>query len=582
MSQYIKDMHVKCIERHNIERGYQDTKTLDASVPLMSMIPNDYLIGVPSLTITRKGEARPAYSINKRAMHEVNVKHHVMREYGDSSREFMQNMSLVVNGESQSPCSICVNGMEKASDWNFCVLGSSECLSSIYLSKKDTFVEKNKGVSVQPKDGIPIKSANTSPAFAVNTLCTYQIAKDIHPDHLSLVDDMSIAFNLCSVRNRVLHEWIFKRSKGVAYKCFGIPQFFPDGGLKKIRFIQEPDKPLKEIHRVINNYLGSLPVSNSVSAYVKGRNTAHAATQHLRPVHWIPKEGVGSSSDFVTGLSEDLRYKRVNRPRKSHEQESARGFEYYQPLVVIRLDIVNYFNSITETMVRNYFKSHVGYSHYVASLLAGLCTVKMTHPKFEDRTIKVLPQGSPISGSLSNQIGQWMFGNSIQMVLDSYSDDWVYTVYSDDIAISHPDLTIKDSEVIAMKERIIKIVQDTGLKVNAKKTRIERSSTGRIVFHGYTAYETVNVPKEVRESLKTMLYFVKKKGWASQCKSTGKKTASEVESYIRGRIQYVKQANEISANKLLVDLEECLVLHPLKKLEVEITKPKKVIGDMNE
>lgn len=435
-------------------------------------------------------------------------------------------------------------------------------------------------------------------AFSQNSLCTYTVNAEPMANFPLAIDDMTLAFHL-GIRNKNLWWLLGLRNQGKAYNCFGIPEFRSDGSFKKIRKIQEPMPELKKVHTVLNGLFSSLPLPKCVAAYVRGLKPADAALQHIRPSFWFPQdpeayeqilykdltvalEAVAAMKDLYANAAEefkeeiaeveipatqakdlwlqfkkerktidadqaeleaDPRYKKVPRFEQSHDPTSPAGYFYHQPIVAVHLDITNFFNSIRASWIRKFFCEKVGYSHYVSALLATLCTVKI---KEQDRSgneveKRFLPQGSPLSGSLSNLVGYHLFGENIESLLRQHSPDWAFTVYSDDIILSHPDQTIAKEEVEKVKDTIIKIVEDAGFEINKQKTWIQRSKFDRIVVLGCVVNERLNLPKHVYKGIKSLLHNCLEYGWESQKHAVANRTAEGVVQYARGMKEYVKQ-----------------------------------------
>jgi len=415
-------------------------------------------------------------------------------------------------------------------------------------------------------------------AFAHNSLSTYVVNDELREGFPLAIDDMTLAFHL-GIRNKNLWWMLNLRNEGKAYNCFGIPEFRSDGTFKKIRKIQEPMPELKKVHGVLNGIFSSVPLPKCVAAYVRGLKPADAASQHVRPSSWFPQD-VGAYEQVLharhqelltTGdaektaqafdtwhnfrrasktfaatqvdLDDDPRYKKIARYETSHDPLSPAGWFYHQPTVVMHLDITNFFNSVRASWIRKFFCDKVGYSHYVSALLATLCTDKIRERDRNgvDVDKRFLPQGSPLSGSLSNLVGYHLFGETIESLLADLSPDWVFTVYSDDIVISHPDQTITNEAVEKVRDTVIKIVEESGFEINKKKTWIQRSKFGRIVILGCVVNEKLNLPKHVYKGIKSLLHNCLEHGWESQIHAVDNRTAEGVVQYARGMKEYVKQ-----------------------------------------
>jgi retron-type reverse transcriptase len=128
---------------------------------------------------------------------------------------------------------------------------------------------------------------------------------------------------------------------------------------------------------------------------------------------------------------------------------------------IMVIDIKDFFPSIKKKSVRRVFKE-LGFPRKVSMRLTGLCT-------FDGR----LPQGAPTSPALANIIF-----SPIDTELVQIAKEWgcEYTRYADDLVFSgNMKFTIKE------KTRIVKLIEESGFKINKKKSRIIGSGGRQIV-----------------------------------------------------------------------------------------------------
>jgi len=407
-------------------------------------------------------------------------------------------------------------------------------------------------------------------AFSKSSVVKYEFNEEIKDGFPLIIDDTTMAFHMY-LRCKTLWYLIHKRNKMQAYKCFTIPQYNPDGTIKKRREIQEPMPHLKRVHSSLNRMFSKVTVDDAISAYVKGRNCSDAAKKHVRKSASFPDAAMVTDSEGNTATSteenlyrSDPRYSLVNTIEHSHDPESTKIRKYHQPICMIKMDIKNFFPSIKASWIREYFVNEVGYSHYVASLMATLCSVKrkVKNPAGKVIEIKHLPQGSPLSGSLSNLIGFHRFGKKIKNMLEAHSSDWVFTIYSDDIIITHPSNTLTEEEAVMIKDKMHKIITDSGFVVNEKKTLIKWSYRDKIKILGCIVTDKLNVPKQVRNKLASRIHNCKTKGFDSQCSEN--QTALGLVAYLQGMIEYVRSIRSDLADKFTEELKEAMLLHDLE------------------
>ena len=432
-------------------------------------------------------------------------------------------------------------------------------------------------------------------AFSKNFLFEFKFHDEVAPGFPLIIDDTSLAYRLGKDTKQI---WYYIKSiEGMlvdrekepiqVYKFCSIPQFREDGTIKKFRHIQIPDPGLKSVQKSLNNLFTSVELPKSVAAYVRGMKPADAAEQHVRPTYWFPQATI--SQDLIDRMSEldkDPRYKRVKRHKEEHDPSSTEGWFYYQPLVTIHLDISNFFNSVRRSWIRKFLTDRVGYSHYVADLISVLCCVKK-----DDRYF--LPQGSPSSGSVANHVANWMFGETIQEGLDSHSSDWVFTIYSDDIVMSHPDLTISDEEVDRIKNVVIGTVEGSSQKVypdkkpeevpklsiNQKKVRVVRTKNSRVKILGCVINEKLNLPKEYIQKTRTILNNCINHGWGHEMATFDVNSPARVREILRGTLQYIRQVNEDKYKELNALFKDAESINKVADTETtvlrETTEPEK-------
>lgn len=330
-----------------------------------------------------------------------------------------------------------------------------------------------------------------------------------------MIDSNTLAFHL-KIRNKTF--WYLQKNKDTFYRKFAIPKKDKYGNILKLRNIQAPIDKLKNVHSVINSIFSQIPLPDNVGSYVPGKSCADTAQKHI-----------GKS-------------------------------------VMIGMDITNFFNSTKRSYIREYLHNGLGYSHHVSSLLSDLCTcsIEIKDAKSADgsRIIHFLPQGSPLSGAMANLVAWHRFGNKIQETLKKLDPRWEFTIYSDDIILSHPD-PLPNEAVDAVRDTVINIVTNAGYKINKKKTRILRKGTQHKVL-GCVVNEKLNIPRMKYNKIKCLIHNCKVHGFESQAKRCGKTNGKAVVAYIKGMLQYFKQIREDRFERLSIDLEEALALQEVK------------------
>ena len=168
-----------------------------------------------------------------------------------------------------------------------------------------------------------------------------------------------------------------------------------------------------------------------------------------------------------------------------------------QQAVVIKMDIKDFFPSITAATIEFYFRE-IGWNKRAAFLLSELCTHAYQ-----------LPQGAPTSPKLSNLVN-YMMDYQIEQAVKHYHG--TYTRYADDITISFPKDYPKHVRGIMQKVRCI--TKFHGYELNHKKTHILRQHQQQRVT-GLVVNDKVNLPREKRRWLRAVEHRLQTQGKAS-------------------------------------------------------------------
>jgi len=187
-----------------------------------------------------------------------------------------------------------------------------------------------------------------------------------------------------------------------------------------------------------------------------------------------------------------------------------------RPELLINMDLEDFFPSVTFARVRGMFKSF-GYSGYISSLLAMLCTYcervpievkgRIRYVKTSDR---ILPQGSPASPMITNILCRRLDQRLMEL---ASRHGFAYSRYADDMSFSKGGKTDADADADADAESVKKavfaiqcVVNDEGFRINKKKTRYlgrnsRQSVTGIVINDGQPG-----VPKAWVKKLRAAVY----------------------------------------------------------------------------
>jgi hypothetical protein len=213
-----------------------------------------------------------------------------------------------------------------------------------------------------------------------------------------------------------------------------------------------------------------------------------------------------------------------------------------QTELLINMDLENFFPTITFERVRGMFKAF-GYSGYIASLLAMLCTYCERMPievrdkiKYVKTSERILPQGSPASPMITNILCMKL-DKRLSGLASKFG--FVYTRYADDMSFSlREENTLESSNLDTRKfcGLILKIVSEEGFKINKSKTRFLRKNNRQCITGIVINNEQIGVPRKWIKRLRAAIYN------ANKLKSNGK-LPSKVIHEISGMTAWIKSVN---------------------------------------
>ncbi len=269
------------------------------------------------------------------------------------------------------------------------------------------------------------------------------------------------------------------------YHRFKIPK--RNGGLREI---SSPKNYLRWMqNRIKRDILEKLPMNNLATAYKKGGSIINNAIPHLKKQ------------------------------------------------VVVKIDLKDFFFSISFSRVRGYFHS-LGYSSGMATIFALICCdcqreiIDYKGKKYYvAKSRRRLKQGALTSPILSNLIAQNM-DNRISKLVKACDPEASYTRYADDIAIS---VNSNFSEKIL--GLVNKIIKEEGFYVNPHKFKVMREPQEKIITGIKCNGSTLNLPRKYIKNLRAEIYNAYKKN-------------NVLSSSIMGKINYVGHINPEQVAKL--------------------------------
>jgi RNA-directed DNA polymerase len=231
-------------------------------------------------------------------------------------------------------------------------------------------------------------------------------------------------------------------------------------------------------------------------------------------------------------------------------------------LVVINLDLENFFPSISYRRVKGIFWS-LGYSEAVATILGLICTEPdVTEIEMDGRnyylaqTDRHLPQGAPSSPALTNLLCRRL-DRRLQGLAQSRG--FTYTRYADDLTFSttNPE---KMRDIGNILQGVGSIVAHEGLTIHPDKTRVLRSSQQQEVT-GVVVNQKLNVDRATLKKFRATLYQIEKDGLAG--KKWGK--GDDVLMSIEGFANYVAMVNPAKGGDFLKQVKQIRKLYGKRK-----------------
>jgi RNA-directed DNA polymerase len=230
--------------------------------------------------------------------------------------------------------------------------------------------------------------------------------------------------------------------------------------------------------------------------------------------------------------------------------------EHVQKSVVLRMDLVDFFPSVSGVRVQALFRT-LGYPEPVADALGGLCTSTVPagvfatsrwpalHPTDLRDAMRVfarphLPQGAPTSPAIAN-----LCAYRLDCRLTGLAD-WAggtYSRYADDLAFSgDADVARRTHEYAA---QIGAIALEEGWAVQHHKTRVMRQSSQQRLT-GLVVNTAVNCPRRDVDQLRAILTNSVRHGPASQNRDGHRNFCA----HLAGRVAWVRSVNERRAQRL--------------------------------
>jgi RNA-directed DNA polymerase len=202
--------------------------------------------------------------------------------------------------------------------------------------------------------------------------------------------------------------------------------------------------------------------------------------------------------------------------------------------IVVRLDIEDFFPSITYRRVKGMFQS-LGYSDGTATILGLLTTDR---PRGEKATAQGrvpvfigpanLPQGASTSPAISNLICRRLDARLSGL---ARAHGFTYSRYADDLTFSHAD---GDAALGRLLTSVPVILREEGFRLNDAKTRIMRAGQRQVVT-GLAVNDGVAIPRAELRRFRAFIHACERDGLDATSRALGK----DALAYARGYTAFI-------------------------------------------
>ena len=332
---------------------------------------------------------------------------------------------------------------------------------------------------------------------------------------------------------KILHSIVERKAN--PYHCFAIPK--KTGGL---RLISSPSPALFDVQKFIKQEILDAEcalneVHSAVYSYKKGVSIVDNARKHVGS-RWLIKVDI---KDFFGSITEDAVYSFF----------SSLGYANLLSFEIARL--VTWppkYQYVDEPISFEAFQNNFNYNHNSAKF--GSTYRIYTNPLAPAGS---LPQGSPTSPQLSN-----ILFSSVDIALKGISDkhQCIYTRYADDLFFSCNKMSLGEAQDLLKK--VQKILSKFGYVINKEKTKILSPQSKKIITGIVIEDNALRLDKKYKDAIKRDVFFAEKNGIAHQGRLCRSKNPLSFLEYLSGRINYAQQVEPMFARKWQERLR-CLV-----------------------
>jgi hypothetical protein len=166
---------------------------------------------------------------------------------------------------------------------------------------------------------------------------------------------------------------------------------------------------------------------------------------------------------------------------------------------------------------------------------------------------------------VANVIADNRFDRAILRELKSLDPRWIYTRYSDDIDVSHPEVLPRE-KVYQVIELVRKCVNAAGFEINDNKTGVDFPWNRQKIL-GIVVNEKPNIPRYEYMHIRCLIHNCMVHGFESQAPRAGKPSVASLVSHIKGKLAYFNQIDKSKADDLRAKLDCAVEIHGVQNID---------------
>ncbi len=232
--------------------------------------------------------------------------------------------------------------------------------------------------------------------------------------------------------------------------------------------------------------------------------------------------------------------------------------QHCQAKWIIKIDIKEFFNSITEKHVYKVFRS-LGYGALISFELSRICTyVPQTDDEnsydkykiqlYNNQEVGYLGQGANSSPGLSNLVMR-AFDQSVSDYCNS--QNIIYTRYSDDLIFSTSDINFKRSDAINLKKFVNSRLNEFGFSENTSKFTIMSPGSRKLVLGLLVDKENPRLPKAFKRQFSCHLHYLMNDISKHQ-RRMHFDTRMGMKNHYLGVVSYIRDVDNVFYNKIIM------------------------------